>query len=81
MKTELYVIYDSKAQIYNKPFHQVNRDTAIRAAHSLATDPQGEVSRHPEDYALFQIGNYEDTTAQIDLFAQPEHVINFHELK
>lgn len=80
MKTLMYVIHDSKAAIYNKPFFQLNRDVAIRTATDLANDPQSEVSRNPEDYSLFCIGEYDDETAQCDLKASPEHVANFHEL-
>lgn len=80
MKTEIYVIYDSKAKAYNKPFYQVNRDVALRTATDLANDPNVEISRYPEDYSLFCIGVYDDETAQMDLKASPEHVANLHEL-
>lgn len=80
MKTELYVIYDSKAKIYNKPFHQINKDVALRTAADLANDKSGEVSRSPEDYSMFSLGHYDDENAQIDLKSNPEHVVNLHEL-
>lgn len=81
MKTELYVIFDNKAKVYNKPFHQANRECAIRSASSLVNEAQSEAHRHPEDFALFQLGTYDDTSAQIDLLSSPQHVINLHELK
>lgn len=80
MKTELYVIYDSKSGIYNKPFHQLNRDVALRTATDLANDPNSEISKFPEDYSLFLIGTYDDETAGMELTEAPQHVINFHEI-
>lgn len=80
MQTQLYVIRDSKAKVYNKPFHQTNRDVALRTATDLANDPNQETSKHPEDYALFYLGTYDDEHAQIDLVSQPELVCKFHEL-
>lgn len=80
MITELYTIYDSKAQIHNKPFHQMNRQVAIRTAKDLANDPKGEIRQNPGDYSLFFIGTYDDTNASIELAEPYEHVLNFPEL-
>ena len=80
MKTELYAIYDSKAEIYNKPFHQPNQAVAMRTATDLANDPNSEIAKNPQDYTMFYLGNYDDTTAQFEL-CEPKSVARFHELK
>jgi len=80
MITELYTIYDSKAQVHNKPFYQQNRAVAIRTCTSLANDPSGEIMKNPEDYALFYLGTYDDTNASFSLAEPFEHVLNFTEL-
>ena len=79
MKTEIYAIYDSKAQVYNKPFHQVNQAVAMRTATDLANDSNSEIAKNPEDYTMFYLGNYDDQTAQFDL-CEPKSVCKFHEL-
>lgn len=80
MITRMYVIYDSKSEMYNKPFHMVNEPTAIRAATDLVRDPNSEISKNPEDYAMFYIGNYDDLTATFELASAPICVVKFHEL-
>lgn len=80
MKTEMYVIFDKKAKLYNKPFHQFNRDVAIRTVTDLANDTSTDFSRNPEDYSLFFLGTFDEQTAVIALCESPEHVVNFHEL-
>lgn len=79
MKTEIYAIYDSKAQIYNKPFHMVNEAVALRTAKDLAFDPQSEIYKNPADYIMFFLGYYDDQSAQFDL-CEPKSIVRFHEL-
>ncbi|AXL14583.1 nonstructural protein [Microviridae sp.] len=80
MKTELYTIYDSVAQVHNKPFHQTNRNVAIRTTADLTNDPTTEVSKNPEHYSLFYLGTYDDTNASLELAEPMEHVLNCTEL-
>lgn len=79
MQTEIYTIYDTKAQIYNKPFHQQNKAVALRTATDLANDPNSEIAKNPEDYIMFYLGTYDDQTAKHDL-TEPEVLCKFHEL-
>ena len=80
MKINLYVIHDAVAAIYNKPFYLVNDQVALRSAGALAMDENSEISKHPEDYTMWCIGEYEDTTAEIETF-EPRLIARFHELK
>lgn len=75
----MYVIFDSAAQIYNKPFGQQNDQVAIRGCDMLRNDPNTECYFNPEQFSLFKIGEYEDTTA---VFTPQTHhcVIKFHEI-
>ena len=54
----VFSIRDVKAGIYNPPFFQNNNALASRAFGDLATDPQAMISKHPEDYQLFFIGEF-----------------------
>jgi hypothetical protein len=76
----MYVVYDSKAQVYNKPFYFINHQVAIRACRELLSDPNNEISRHPEDFAMFHVGTYDDLHAHIKLAKTQECIVRFHEL-
>ncbi len=80
MKMSLYVIYDSKAQIYNKPFCMQNDQVATRACIDLVNDPTTDCAKHPTDYALYWIGSYDDENAFIE-YNPPEHMLSFHEIQ
>lgn len=81
MLTNLYVIFDAKAQMYNKPFTMINDQVALRAAHDLVNDKSTECAKNPHDFAMFHIGNYDDTTAEIKPLDSFNCICRFHELQ
>lgn len=66
MITKMYVIYDSKAEIYNQPFHFINDGQATRQFSDAVNNPETDFAKHPEDYTLFRIGTYDDSTTKIE---------------
>ena len=80
MKTEMFVIFDTVAKIYNKPFFLVNLPSAQRAAQDLINNRDHEISRNPQDYTMWHLGSYDDETAQFDLLLTPKCLIKFHEV-
>jgi len=80
MKTNIYTIYDTKAKVYNRPFHLLNDDIALRTATDLASDSNTDLGKHPQDFIMFKLGEYDDNTATFDLFDSPVSMFKFHEL-
>lgn len=80
MLHNMYVIYDVKAEVYNKPVFMMNHNVAIRAASDVLKDPNSEIAKHPEDFTMFYIGTYEDTTAAFDFEPAPMPLVKFIEL-
>ena len=84
MKTEVFAIYDSKADAYLQPFFTANKATAIRSFSDLVNQPNTQFSNHPGDYVLFHVASWQDDrgifeplTANINLgtgveFQQPD---------
>lgn len=65
MKTKVFSVWDTKAECYGTPFFMPNRNMALRAFHDLAKDDKTTIFKHPSDYALFEIGEYEDNTGEL----------------
>lgn len=65
MKMKVYSILDSKTGAYGVPFFNVNKDVALRSFMDLTRDERSMASRHPQDYHLFEIGEFDDVTAEI----------------
>lgn len=64
----IYSIYDEKVESYSTPFFAATNPAAIRMFTDLATDGQSSVSKHPQDYTLYQVGKWDDSTGQIETF-------------
>lgn len=56
----VFSILDMKAQVYSNPWFAITDGTARRSFADLVNDPQSSVSKHPEDYCLYRIGNFDD---------------------
>lgn len=79
MKLFAFAIFDNKADSFNTPFFYAARGQAVRAFADLANDPQSTVSKHPEDFKLVCIGEYNDATGKLDGYATFESLGFAHE--
>lgn len=58
---KIYGIYDSKSKFYPfPPLYLRNRGEAIRMFGDLANDKTIAIGKHPEDYCLFELGEYDE---------------------
>jgi len=57
----VYSIYDIKALAFLQPFFSLNDRTACRAVGAVVNDAGTLLAKHPEDFVLFHVGEYEDT--------------------
>jgi len=59
MKLKCFVIYDDKAKAYLPPFFAPQIGQAVRSISDGINDPQSEFGKHPEDYSLFLLGEFD----------------------
>ena len=62
---KIYAIYDEKLEAYNRPFFLISDGVAIRAFQDEINNKESELSKHPEDYDLYKIGEYNEETGNI----------------
>lgn len=62
---QVFSIFDKKALVYNTPFFAVNDRVAVRSLCDLCSDSRSFVSKHPEDYALYFLGSFDDSTGVV----------------
>ncbi len=65
MKHQMFVIYDSKARAYMQPWFLTQDGMAQRAFSDCVNADDHNFARHPEDYTLFNIGEFDDNDAII----------------
>lgn len=62
----IFAIFDKKAVAYQQPFYYLQKGQALRAFEDAVNDPQTAFNKHPEDYSLFQLGKFDDTSGIIN---------------
>lgn len=71
-----YSIYDLKALQYHPPFFASTNGAAVRSLADLASDTNTTIGRHPADYMLFCVGQYDDQKGQLIPCVPLEHVVD-----
>ncbi len=72
MKLNIFTIYDNKAKAFLPPFYARTKGEAIRSFQSTVNDPTSNMNKYPGDFALFQLGEFDDETAKITQNATPD---------
>lgn len=65
MVLKLFCVYDSKAGYYDKPFLMRSTGEAIRGWENIVNDASTQFNKNPEDFTLFELGTYDDSTGRI----------------
>lgn len=65
MKHKIYAVYDSKAESYTPPFFEHAEGRALRTFADCCNDKGHQFGKHPEDYTIFRLGEYDDNTGTI----------------
>lgn len=79
MKMFIFAILDSKVEAYLLPFFAANAMLALRSFERAAMNPDQTMHTHPEDFTLYQIGEYIEQTAEI-VPQDPKSIINGRQL-
>lgn len=80
MKLRAYSIYDNKVMSFNAPFYAATDGAAVRSFQDLAQDLNTSVGRHPRDYSLFCVGEFDDTTGYLEAKTPREFIVEAHAL-
>jgi hypothetical protein len=75
MKMNMYSVYDSVAEVFNKPFTEHNNASAIRVFRQALKD-----NPNKEDYGLYHIGTFLDSNGTL-LGEKVQKVITGFDLK
>lgn len=76
MKLNIYAIFDEKAELFNTPFFMANDNLAIRGFNDLASDPSSTIYRNPQDYRLYELGEFQNLSGKIIPVDKPRFIAN-----
>lgn len=71
MKLKAFTIYDTKLEAYMQPFFMAAKGQALRAFSDTVNDASTQFNKHPQDFTLFEIGEYDDSSGQLTSLKTP----------
>lgn len=66
MVKKVLTVFDSKSGVYLPPMQWVSVGAALRDIADSAT-PESPIGKHPADFTIFELGEFEDTTGAYSL--------------
>lgn len=61
MKIRVFSVFDTKAKAFLPPFFMPEQGQALRIFTDAVNKPDHQFHAHPEDYALYDIGDFDDS--------------------
>lgn len=74
MTLKIFSIRDSKGEAFGQPFFQKTHGEAERNFKTLVSDEKSMISKFPEDFDLYYIGEYDDQKGLIKSLDTPQHI-------
>lgn len=65
MKIKLYSIMDAKLATFGSIHQSLTDSAAVRQFADVIQDKNNFISKHPEDFSLYRIGEYDDETGNL----------------
>nr|QJB21695.1 MAG: nonstructural protein [Microvirus sp.] len=65
MQSPMFSVYDKKTASFSPPFNMKHKNEAIRQWHTVVSDPGTKYGKHPEDFDLYEIGNFDESTGKM----------------
>lgn len=76
MNKKLYTVRDVKTGIYEVPLAQISHGEAERTFQSLLKDSNSKISKYPEDFELYYLGDYDNLTGTVIPNSSPQFIMN-----
>lgn len=70
-KKLVFSVLDSKVGLFAQPFFMRSKGEALRAWVDNVNDKESPMSRHPGDFALMELGEYDEETGQFTNLQAP----------
>lgn len=74
MQVRIFTVFDHKALAFAQPFFSPNNFSAMRAFSDACNDPSTMLCKHPGDFTLFCIGDFDDSLGSITSVNPPENL-------
>lgn len=80
MKFKIFSIKDHALDAYMRPWYAQSTGQAVRMFQDEINNPQSEMHKHPDDYDLYELGDWDEETAEFKNLGTPKQVARGKEL-
>lgn len=74
MTVKLFAIRDTKVGAFMQPFFGLTIGQAARSFGDHVQDSNNAVSKHPGDYELYALGEFDDNTGKLTSLEEPQRI-------
>lgn len=71
MIKKIFCVYDSAVENYGVPFFDVTLKSVMRSFMDIIGDKSSAIGKSPQDFTLFELGEYDSNTAKFNLHPSP----------
>lgn len=71
IKQKIFCVYDRAVEAYSTPFASDTPGAAMRMFLDLCNNPQHPYGQHPEDYVLYELGDWDQVTGDFEAHKEP----------
>lgn len=72
----VFSLYDVKSECYLPVMCQETRGQAIRQISDVISDGRTQVSRYPEDFKLYELGEFDNKSGELKAMVPPAFVVS-----
>lgn len=80
-KQKVFAPFDSKLKVWMNPMFFPHTGQAERVWLDICNQPEAMPSKHPSDFVLYQIGEFDDDTGRLESLQVPVQVLSALEAK
>lgn len=77
---QVFSVFDTKVGAYANPFFVPTKGAAIRSFTDACGDDSLPFKKHPGDYRLFRVGEWDDASGHLLTLDRPEPVMGADEI-
>lgn len=71
---KILAVHDSKVNAFSQPFFLRTQAEAMRGWIEVVNEPSTQFNKHPEDFNLFLLGDFDEDTGLITPLSAPQAI-------
>lgn len=79
MRLGVFSVYDQAVKSFLQPFYARHVGEAVRSFTDLANNPETNVYRHPGDFVLYRLGEFDDGSGLFEC-GEPVRIVSAREV-